>query len=335
MPNADSRCATRTPIRPSPTIPTRLLVELDAGVLAALPLTPAQGCVRGGDVSRSGEQQADRELGGADDVGGRCVDDHDTRLGGLPDVDVVETDAGAGDDLEPLGGSQGLGVDLRGAAHEDRVDVGDGLEQLGGVGAVAVADLEVRTERLDGGRGQLFGDQDDGACGGDGSVGHEESFCGGGVGSRRRPRAVETTGAAGAPRRARATRQSRRPTLDTSVLTPEPGRSAKARSAQVLIIFGRRCQRGPAPGPELRRPAARPRVQKSDVVLGFAPTLEDRSAESATRRTATARSPWTWAEPGAGEVTWRHDRRCRRTPCSGIGPSGSARGGPFGVVVVV
>ena len=56
-----------------------------------------------------------------------------------------------------------LGVDLGGGADQDRVDVGDRGEQLGAVGAVAVADLEVRAERLDGGGAQLFGDEYDGA----------------------------------------------------------------------------------------------------------------------------------------------------------------------------
>ena len=38
-------------------------------------------------------------------------------------------------------------------------------------GTVAVADLEVRPERLDGGGGELFGDEDDGA------VGHSGVLC--------------------------------------------------------------------------------------------------------------------------------------------------------------
>ena len=68
------------------------------------------------------------------------------------DVDVVQTDAGAGDDLELLRGGERLGVDLGRRADQDRVDVGDGGQQLGAVGAVAVPDLEVGAERLDGGR---------------------------------------------------------------------------------------------------------------------------------------------------------------------------------------
>ena len=55
-----------------------------------------------------------------------------------------------------------LGVDLGGAAHQDGVGVGDRRQQLGTVGAVAVPDLEVGSERVDGGGAQLFGDEYDG-----------------------------------------------------------------------------------------------------------------------------------------------------------------------------
>ena len=47
-------------------------------------------------------------------------------------------------------------------ADQDRVGVGDRGQQLGPVGAVAVPDLEVGAERLDGGGAELFGDQYDG-----------------------------------------------------------------------------------------------------------------------------------------------------------------------------
>ena len=107
------------------------------------------------------EEQTHRELGGADDVRRRGVDDHDARLGRRRDVDVVEADARAGDHLEARRGGQGLGVDLRGGAHEHGVDVGKCGQQLGSVGPVAVPDLEVRAEGLDRGGGQLFGDEDD------------------------------------------------------------------------------------------------------------------------------------------------------------------------------
>ena len=50
-------------------------------------------------------------------------------------------------------------------ADQDRVDIGDGRDQLGAVGAVAVPDLEVRSEGVDGGGRQLFGDEYNGFYG--------------------------------------------------------------------------------------------------------------------------------------------------------------------------
>jgi hypothetical protein len=140
----------------------RLLVQLDARVLAALPLAALECLVGRGDVAGGGQQQADGELRGAGDVGGRRVHDHDTGLRGGLDVDVVEADAGAGDDLQLLGGRDGLGVDLGGRADQDRVDVDDGRQQGRAVGAVDGADLEVGPERVDGGGRELFGDEYDG-----------------------------------------------------------------------------------------------------------------------------------------------------------------------------
>ena len=141
--------------------PDGLLVELDAGVLRALPLAVAQRRVGRADVAGGGEHERDGELGGADDVGRRGVDDHHAGLGGGLDVDVVEADTGAGDDLEAGRGRERLGVHLGGRADQDRVDVDDRRQQLGAVGAVAVTDLEVGSERLDRGGAQLFGDEYD------------------------------------------------------------------------------------------------------------------------------------------------------------------------------
>ena len=139
-----------------------LLAQLDAGVLAALPLAVLERGVGRRDVAGGGDEQAAGELGGGDDVGGRRVDDHHAGLGGGGDVDVVEADAGAGDDLELPGGGDRLRVDLGRAADEDGVDVGDRGEEFGSVGAVAVPDLEVGAQGVDGGGRQLFGDQYDG-----------------------------------------------------------------------------------------------------------------------------------------------------------------------------
>ena len=91
------------------------------------------------------------------------VDDHDAGLGGGLDVDVVQADAGAGDDLEPAGrrrcASASTLVALRTRMASTSAIAG---QQRGAVGAVAVADLEVGAEGVDGGGRELFGDEDDG-----------------------------------------------------------------------------------------------------------------------------------------------------------------------------
>ena len=64
-------------------------------------------------------------LGGGDDVRRGRVDDHHAAGGGGGHVDVVQAHPGAGDDLEPGGGRQRLGVDLGGRPDEQRVRVGE------------------------------------------------------------------------------------------------------------------------------------------------------------------------------------------------------------------
>ena len=141
-----------------------LLVELDARVLRALPLPLRERAVGGRDVAGEAQDVADGQLGGRDDVRGRRVDDHDAGGGRRLDVDVVEPDAGARDDLELRGGGDRLGVDLRRGAHEDRVRVRERGEQRRAVGAVDGPDLEVGPEGVDGGGREFFGDQDDRLC---------------------------------------------------------------------------------------------------------------------------------------------------------------------------
>ena len=148
-------------MRPRPTTPTFLSSSSTPAYLLRFHAPALRAWLAGGDVAGRREEQADGELGGGGDVGGRRVDDHDAGLGGGLDVDVVEADAGAGDDLEVLGGGDGLGVHLGGGADQDGVDVGEGREQGRAVGAVDVADLEVGAEGVDGGGREFFGDQDD------------------------------------------------------------------------------------------------------------------------------------------------------------------------------
>ena len=83
-------------------------------------------------------------------------------LGGGGDVDVVQADAGPGDDLEVRRGGQRLGVDLGGAADQHRGRVGQGGQQGRAVGAVDVPDLDLVAEHVQDARREFLGDQDDG-----------------------------------------------------------------------------------------------------------------------------------------------------------------------------
>ena len=56
--------------------------------------------VRDTERTATGLVELDRVLGGGVDVGGRSVDDDDAAGGGRGHVDIVETDTGAGDDLQ-------------------------------------------------------------------------------------------------------------------------------------------------------------------------------------------------------------------------------------------
>ena len=88
-------------------------------------------------------------LGSGVNVGGRCVDDHHAALGGCGDLDVVQADTGAADDLQLGAGSQNLGVDGGGGTDENRVGLGYRGEQRRAVGSVDPTHLHTVTERLD------------------------------------------------------------------------------------------------------------------------------------------------------------------------------------------
>ena len=86
----------------------RLLVELGAGELRALPLALLHRRVGLRDVARLREHERHRLLGGRDDVGRRRVAHDDAALGGGRDVDVVDAHAGAADDLQVRAGLDDL-----------------------------------------------------------------------------------------------------------------------------------------------------------------------------------------------------------------------------------
>ena len=86
----------------------RLAGELDAHEARLLPLAGLGRAVGGGDLAGQREHHGDGVLGGGDGVAVRRVHHHDAALGGRGDVDVVDADAGAADDLEVRRGGQDL-----------------------------------------------------------------------------------------------------------------------------------------------------------------------------------------------------------------------------------
>ena len=145
-----------------PDDPDRLLEELRSGERAPLPGAGGERRVRCRDVAGEAQDVTDGELGRGDDVRRRRVDDQDAGGRGGFDVDVVETDARTGDDLQAGCRGDRLGIHLGRRADEDRVGVGDRAEQRGTVRAVDVAHVEALAEGVDRGGREFFGNQDDG-----------------------------------------------------------------------------------------------------------------------------------------------------------------------------
>ena len=137
----------------------RLAEDLGTGERRPLPGVFPQGGVGGGDLPGGGQHQRHGVLGRAVDVGGGGVDDQHTARGRGVDVDVVETDAGAGDDLQPRGSGQHLGVDGGGRPHQQGVGVHHRGEELLPVGAVDPADIHLVTQGFHRRGGQLVGYQ--------------------------------------------------------------------------------------------------------------------------------------------------------------------------------
>ena len=98
-----------------------------------------------------------RQLGDADAVGARRVHHDDAARGGGVEVDVVDAGAGARDDAQRRRGGDHVARDLRRAAHDQRVGIGQRSQQFGqrtaGVG-IDVSSRRLSREQGDGGRGR-------------------------------------------------------------------------------------------------------------------------------------------------------------------------------------
>ncbi len=83
-------------------------------------------------------------FGGGADVALGGVRDDDTVVGGGVDVDVVDADAGPADDDEFGGGLEQRPRDVRAGADDERIGVGNGVEQCLALDVVGCLDLVAR-----------------------------------------------------------------------------------------------------------------------------------------------------------------------------------------------
>ncbi len=121
-----------------------LALEFIAGEGSALPFAALEAVVGHGNIAAEAEQDRHGVLGGRVDVAEGSVDDNDALLAGVLDVDVVDADAGAGDDLQALAGVDQRRVDLGAAAGDDGVVAGDEFVQFGNRQAELDVDLDPR-----------------------------------------------------------------------------------------------------------------------------------------------------------------------------------------------
>ena len=127
-----------------------LAEDLGAGERRALPGVLAQRGIGCGDLAGGRQQQRQRVLGSTVDVRRRRVDHQHTAFGGGFDVDVVQADAGAGDDLQFRRGVEHLGVDGGRRADQKGVGFGHRREQLLAVRAVHPAHFDLVAQGFDG-----------------------------------------------------------------------------------------------------------------------------------------------------------------------------------------
>ena len=158
-PHAQSAASHDGPDVPEAHEPERLLRDLHALEVAALPRALAQRGVRRRNVSGAGQHKPERVLGGGDGVGLRGVGDEDAALGGGLDVYVVHPDARAADGLHVVGALYYVRRHLCGAADYEAVVLADLLQKLLFGEVEQHVHLEVLLEQLYAALGQLLGYQ--------------------------------------------------------------------------------------------------------------------------------------------------------------------------------
>ena len=137
--------------------------KLGAHEGATLPLTAAQRAVGAGDVASEGDEQGEGVLGGGDGVAAGRVHDDDAALGGGVEVDVVDARAGARDHLQAVRVREGVGRDLRLAAHDEALVASERLAELVRGQARAHVDIGALLQQGDAFIGDGVGDEDAGA----------------------------------------------------------------------------------------------------------------------------------------------------------------------------
>ena len=134
--------------------------DLDAHEAVLFPLAGLRGGVGGGKFARQRQHQRDGVLGGGDRIAERRVHHDHAGGGGGRNIDIVDADAGAADDLQVLRGLDDIGGDLGRRADGDAVILIDDLEQF----FLAQSGLHVGFDAAlledgDGGGRQFVGDQ--------------------------------------------------------------------------------------------------------------------------------------------------------------------------------
>src|SRR5208283_766818 len=140
----------------------RLAGDLNAHEAVLFPFARLGRGVGGGKLARQRKHQGDRVLGGRDRVAERRVHDDDAARRRGWNVDIVDADAGAANDLEPRGRVEDLGSDLGRRADRQAVVAADGRRELFWVLAERGLEIDIdaaHREDLRGGGGKLIGNE--------------------------------------------------------------------------------------------------------------------------------------------------------------------------------